>query len=216
MAELMIRPTPAAAPSLPAQYPLSWRHALPVLTGPRVSLRELVPDDAPELVEVLASPEVARYMSAPPDRPERLAAFADWSRRERVAGRYAAFAIVPHDSGQIAGVVQLRVLDEESHGAEWGIALGPAFWGGGLFKDTGRLLAGFAFEVIGVHRLEARVALGNARAMAAMQKLGAVREGVLRQSLVTADGTHHDQALWSLLADDWRASVHVDVAVRVH
>jgi RimJ/RimL family protein N-acetyltransferase len=216
MAELIARLHPTPAVGIRPPYPLSWRDALPPLVGGRVTLRELAPTDASELVRLLALPEVARYMSAPPDRAERLVAFAEWSRREREAGRYAAFAVTLSGTDRIAGVVQLRVLDPDGHGAEWGIALGPEFWGVGLFGDAGRLLADFAFDVVGVHRLEARVALGNARALAAMQKLGAVREGVLRRSLVTADGLHHDQVLWSLLADDWRAVRFDAVAERVH
>jgi RimJ/RimL family protein N-acetyltransferase len=216
MAELITRLHSDPAVGRRAPKPPTGGHPLPLLEGARLALRELAPDDAQELVDVLAPAEVARYMSAPPNRPERVVAFAEWSRRERAAGRYAAFAVVPFGTERIAGVVQLRVLDSEGHGAEWGIALGPAFWGVGLFGEAGRLIADFAFDRVGVHRLEARVALGNARALAAMQKLGAVREGVLRQSLVTADGLHHDQVLWSLLADDWRATRQADAAARVH
>lgn len=216
MADLIPRLQPVPATGTLSPYPLTWQAELPDLVGPRLVLRELTQDDAAPLVGVLASPEVARYMSAPPDRPERLAAFAEWSRREREAGRYAAFAILPRGSDRPAGVVQLRVLDAEAHGAEWGIALGPDFWGAGFFAEVGRLIADFAFDVVGVHRLEARVAVGNARGQAAMRKVGAVQEGILRRSLVTGDGVHHDQALWSLLADDWRALRRTESIERVH
>ena len=73
----------------------------------------------------------------------------------------------------------------------------------------------FAFNTVGVHRLEARAAAANARCQAAMQKLGAVREGVLRKSLTTLDGTRLDQVLWSLLDEDWRELNAADV-IRVH
>jgi RimJ/RimL family protein N-acetyltransferase len=48
------------------------------------------------------------------------------------------------------------------------------------------------------------VATGNARGHRAVEKLGAVAEGLLRQSLLVADGTRHDQVLWSWLGDEWR------------
>ena len=80
----------------------------------------------------------------------------------------------------------------------------PSTWGAGLFLDAARLLLEFAFDGLGVHRLEARAALANGRSQAAMRKLGAVQEGVLRQSLTTADGQRLDQVLWSLLDEDWR------------
>ena len=78
------------------------------------------------------------------------------------------------------------------------------YWGAGLFLDASRLLLDFAFNELGVHRLEARAAVANGRSQAAMLKLGAVQEGVLRQSLTTADGERLDQVLWSVLDEDWR------------
>ena len=55
-----------------------------------------------------------------------------------------------------------------------------------------------------MHRLEARAAVANGRSQAALHKLGAVKEGVLRRSLTTSDGQRLDQVLWSVLDDDWR------------
>jgi RimJ/RimL family protein N-acetyltransferase len=62
----------------------------------------------------------------------------------------------------------------------------------------------FVFETVGVHRLEARAAVQNARGNAALRKLGAVQEGILRRSFLR-NGQYMDQALWSILAEDWRA-----------
>jgi RimJ/RimL family protein N-acetyltransferase len=60
-----------------------------------------------------------------------------------------------------------------------------------------------AFDVIGVHRLEARACLHNARGNAALKKIGAVQEGVLRRSF-QCRGEYFDQALWTVLEEDWR------------
>jgi len=54
-----------------------------------------------------------------------------------------------------------------------------------------------------VHRLEARAAVMNGRANGALQKIGAVQEGVLRRSFLK-DGQYYDQILWSILREDWR------------
>jgi aminoglycoside 6'-N-acetyltransferase len=82
--------------------------------------------------------------------------------------------------------------------------------------DAARLLLDFAFNDLRVHRLEARAALANGRGQGAMRKLGAVREGVLRRSLATADGQRLDQVLWSLLGEDWRQFTAQPDAVLVH
>jgi RimJ/RimL family protein N-acetyltransferase len=184
--------------------PCSWRDAVPVLTGEHCALRELQEDDAAPLVSILTAPDVARFMSPPPATVERFAWFIDWSRREREAGRYLAFALVPHAQSSPVGLLQLRQLEPEFRTAEWGVAMAPRYWGAGLFVDAARLLLDFAFTELGVHRLEARAALANGRGQAAMRKLGAVQEGLLRQSLTTADGQRLDQVLWSLLDEDWR------------
>jgi RimJ/RimL family protein N-acetyltransferase len=192
------RSEPVATP------PCSWRDAVPVLTGEHCALRELQEDDAPPLVSILTAPDVARFMSPPPSTVERFAWFIEWSRREREAGRYLAFALVPHAQSAPVGLLQLRQLEPEFRTAEWGVAMAPQYWGAGLFLDAARLLLAFAFTELGVHRLEARAALANSRSQAAMRKLGAVQEGVLRQSLTTGDGQRLDQVLWSLLDEDWR------------
>ena len=81
--------------------------------------------------------------------------------------------------------------------------LSPEHWGDGLFFAAAPAVVDFAFDVLGVHRLEARAAVHNGRGNGALRKIGAVQEGVLRRSLQQEDGWA-DQALWTLIADDWR------------
>lgn len=199
--------TPSIAPQGPApsHAPVThWRQGLPSLRGKRLTLRELCENDAAALLPLITAPEVTRFMSPPPQAPNWFGAFIAATSRERQAGRYAGFAIVPHGESAPVGLVQIRQLEPDFSAAEWGIALGSAWWGKGLFDDAGRLILDFAFETLGVHRLEARVAAQNARGNAAVGKLGAVAEGVLRRALRTADGTTHDQILWAWLEDEWR------------
>jgi RimJ/RimL family protein N-acetyltransferase len=184
--------------------PSNWRQGLPRLDGRLVTLRELEPADGAHLLAVLATPEVMRFLSPPPQSLERFTGFIETTRVERHEGRYAGFAVVPHGVDHAVGVVQLRQLEPNFRTAEWGIALGAEWWGRGLFLDAAKRVLEFAFTELGVERLEARVAVGNARGNRAVEKLGAVAEGLLRQSLLVADGTRHDQVLWSWLRDDWR------------
>ena len=67
------------------------------------------------------------------------------------------------------------------------------------------MIVTFAFDVLGVHRLEARAAVANGRGNGALRKLGAVREAVLRRSFLCR-GDYLDQSLWTILADEWRRS----------
>jgi len=60
----------------------------------------------------------------------------------------------------------------------------------------------FAFTILGSHRLEARAATVNGRGNAALRKIGAKREGVLRKSFLR-HGEYLDQSLWTILGEDW-------------
>jgi RimJ/RimL family protein N-acetyltransferase len=181
-----------------------WRQALPVLTGSMVTLREMKLSDAPALLAMLSSEEVSRFISPPPTTVEGFERFIAWTHRERAAGNYICFAVVPHGMDTAIGIFQVRQLEPGFATAEWGFALGSAFWGTGMFLDGARLVVDFAFEAVGAHRLEARAAVANGRGNGALRKIGAIQEGVLRKSFLR-NGEYLDQTLWTILDDDWRA-----------
>jgi ribosomal-protein-alanine N-acetyltransferase len=195
--------TPAAsAPVAPTAPGLSWRHGLPTLCGSQVMLRELRPSDAPTLFLAMSSSEVSQFISPPPASVEGFERFIAWAIRQRSAGQYICFAVVARDSDAVIGLFQIRSLETGFGTAEWGFAISPDYWGTGAFADGARLAIGFAFDVLGTHRLEARAALCNERGGSALRKLGAVQEGVLRRSFLR-NGEFLDQGLWSILAEDW-------------
>ena len=191
-----------------------WRTGLPVLTGTRVTLREMRVSDAPSLFAMLTTEEVARFISPPPTTVEGFERFIMWANRERAAGTYACFAIVPHGMDTAIGIFQVRQIEPGWGTAEWGFAIGSPFWGTGAFSDGAKLVLDFAFDTIGVHRLEARAAVQNARGNSALRKLGAVQEGVLRRSFLR-NGQYLDQALWAILDEDWQMGLSIPVP-KVH
>jgi RimJ/RimL family protein N-acetyltransferase len=211
--EPVISTVPPAEPAAPAST--DWRSGLPTLTGSVVTLRELRESDARSLFLALTTDEVTRFISPPPTTVEGFEKFIAWTHRQRAAGQFACFAIVPRGSDTAVGLFQIRSLATDFANAEWGFAIASDFWGTGMFTDGARLAIGFAFEVIGAHRLEARASLANGRGNAALRKLGATREGVLRQSFLR-HGEYHDQALWTILADEWLESRHPSVSTRIH
>jgi len=180
-----------------------WRNALPVLAGAKVTLRELQVSDAASLLAMLSPEEVSRFISPPPTTIEGFERFITWACAERAAGRYACFAVVPHGMQTAIGLFQVRQLEPGFATAEWGFALGSAFWGTGMFMDGAEMVVSFAIETLGVSRLEARAAVANGRGNGALRKLGAVQEGVLRRSFLK-NGQFLDQMLWSILGEEWR------------
>jgi RimJ/RimL family protein N-acetyltransferase len=180
-----------------------WRKALPVLTGSMVTLRELRLADAPSLLAMLSTEEVARFISPPPTTVDGFERFIAWTHRERAAGNYVCFAVVPHGMDSAIGIFQVRQLEPGFATAEWGFAIGSAYWGSGVFVDGARLVVDFTFDTIGTHRLEARAAVQNGRGNAALKKIGATQEGILRKSFLRND-EYLDQTLWTILASDWQ------------
>ena len=179
-----------------------WKSGLPVLSGSTFTLRELRIEDAASLLAMLTTEEVARFISPPPTTVLGFERFIAWTHRERAAGNYVCFAVVPQGMDTAVGIFQVRSLEQGFGTAEWGFALGSQYWGNGMYAEGARLVLDFAFDVIGTRRLEARACVANNRGNGALRKIGAVQEGVLRRSFVR-NGVHYDQVLWSILSEDW-------------
>lgn len=198
-ASAMIRTTPTTTTATTSD----WKDALPVIAGSAFTLRELRLEDAPSLLAMLTTEEVSRFISPPPTTIEGFERFISWAQRERRAGNYVCFAVVPTGCTTAVGIFQLKSLEYGFATAEWGFAIGSPFWGTGIFAEAARLVVDFAVDIVGTHRLEARAAVANGRGNGALRKIGAVQEGVLRRSF-ERNGVHHDQVLWGIVADDWR------------
>jgi RimJ/RimL family protein N-acetyltransferase len=188
----------------PVAVSSDWRTGLPVLTGAQVVLRELRSTDAPSLFALLTTEEVSRFISPPPTTVDGFEKFIAWTHRQRRAGSYACFAVTLANDDTAIGIFQLRELEPGFGTAEWGFAIGSPYWGTGVFQEGAEMLVSFAFEQVGVHRLEARAAVRNGRGNGALRKIGAVQEGILRKSFLK-NGEYLDQTLWTILDEDWQA-----------
>jgi RimJ/RimL family protein N-acetyltransferase len=182
----------------------NWQDRLPTLSGKQVVLRELRTSDAASLFALLTTEEVSRFISPPPSTVEGFERFISWTLRQRTAGAYACFAVTVKGFDTAIGIFQVRQLEAGFGIAEWGFAVGSEFWGTGVFQDGAELVLEFAFNTLGVNRLEARAAVLNGRGNGALIKAGAVQEAVLRKSFAK-NGQYLDQVLYTILADDWSA-----------
>jgi RimJ/RimL family protein N-acetyltransferase len=107
------------------------------------------------------------------------------------------------DGGELAGMSSYLGIDEGRQTLE----VGGTYYrlhlrGTGLNQRIKDMMLGRAFEC-GIRRVEFRVDLRNARSQAAMKKLGAVREGVLRADRITWTGHVRDTVLFAILKDEW-------------
>jgi ribosomal-protein-alanine N-acetyltransferase len=193
--------SPPAASSATAP---DWRRSLPELTDGVVTLRALRVRDAHALVAHLNDPEVGRYIAAPPSSAATMARFVRWTHAERRRGMLRCYGIVPVGTGSPVGIVQVWPIERDFSTAEWGFALGRAYWGTGVFTRAARIFLDALFSDVGVHRLEARAVDVNARGNQAFARLGATRDGLLRNGFRDRTG-FRDQIMWSILAPEWQA-----------
>jgi len=183
----------------------AWAAALPTLEGSVVTLREIEPADAEVLLDTLDPADIEISIEPAPRSPEDFRRYIAWVRDQRTAGRAAGFAIVPRSTGRAAGLVQVRRTDASGTAAEWGAVLASGHRGTGAAADAVRLMAGFAFERLGVHRLEVRASGIDPRSVRLLPKIGAVREARLRKSFARGDEVTDDD-LWVIVKTDWQAS----------
>src|SRR6267142_744609 len=196
--ERTVTPMPSLMSPVTTTTTTDWQHGLPTLRGRQVVLRELRASDAAPLFALLTTEEVARFISPPPTSAEGFERFIAWTLRQRSAGTYACFAVTVRGFDTAIGIFQVRDLGRGFASAEWGFAIGSPFWGTGVFEDAAKLVVAFAFDTLGVRRLEARAAVLNGRGNAALRKIGAVAECVLRQSFHHGGG-YLDQVLSAIL-----------------
>ncbi len=109
------------------------------------------------------------------------------------------------DGDELAGMSSYIGLDQRRKAVEIGVTYyRPHLRGTGLNRRIKDMMLGRAFDA-GIRRVEFRVDARNARSQAAMAKLGAVREGVLRADRITWTGHVRDTVLFSILKDEWPA-----------
>jgi ribosomal-protein-alanine N-acetyltransferase len=182
-----------------------WTDRVPLLRGGLTTLREVAPSDVYALFTLFSDPAVTAYMAPPPPTLAKFAGFVEWSHQQRAQGHGVCFGIVPYGMTAAVGILQVR-LDPTLSEAEWGFVLSAHFWSTGVFSDSANVLAEFAFTTMHVERLDARVALRNRRAHAAVQKLGARFESTL--AAASPQGILRDpESVWTLREPAWRNRV---------
>lgn len=180
--------------------PPNWWEQVPDTSGAIVRLREVQLTDAEALYELLSDPQVSRYISPPPPSAAAFEGFIAWAHQQRREGKCVCLSVVPRGLTQAIGLIQVRALESEFKIAEWGFAIGAAFWSTGIFQEAATLALNLAFGTRGVKRLEARAVNENGRGNRVLEKLGASGEAVLRRAFKR----EYTQFLWAIVAEEWQ------------
>lgn len=174
----------------------------PTIVGDRVRLEPLGIEHFDGVRQMLLDPE-GRYMSGTTTEHDD-DMLRGWLETRQDHDDRADFAIVEPASGRAVGEVVLNELDPEHARCNFRIGLsGPELFGRGLGTEATGLVLDYAFETVGLRRVELEVYSFNLRARRSYEKAGFVQEGVLRESLWW-DGAWHDRILMGVLASDPR------------
>lgn len=168
----------------------------------RLALRPLREGDEERLFRIYSDPAFMRFWSSPPwTDPGRAAQVVANDQRELRAGEHLRLGIVRVADGLLLGTCSLFHFDVQSRRAEIGYGIAPDCWRQGYMHEAVTALIRFAFDELGLHRLEADIDPRNTASAASLEKLGFVREGHLRERWIVA-GEVSDSALYGLLARD--------------
>lgn len=177
---------------------------LPVLESTRLRLRALRDDDAEALLGLHGDPEVMRYWSTSPWTGIAQAhAHLERVRRDMQAG-VLPWAIADRSNDALIGAVTLFRVDRDHRHAEIGYALGAAHWGKGLASEAVRIVLDYAFNALGLERIEADTDPRNTPSRRMLERLGFAQEGTLRRRWFVND-EWCDTAFYGLLREDFRA-----------
>jgi len=120
------------------------------------------------------------------------------------AGDEVAFAILAKDSGRAVGSTRYLDLQRPHRALEIGWTwIGAAWQRTAINTECKLLLLGHAFEALGAHRVTLKTDARNARSQRAIERIGGVREGVLRRHRVCWDGAVRDTVYYGILDDEW-------------
>jgi len=92
---------------------------------------------------------------------------------------------------------------------------GKQFQGTGLNKHCKKLLLEFAFEKMGIERVEFRADNDNKRSIFAMKKIGCIEEGILRSNAIKSDGTRRDSIVLSILKLEWETKIKKELEIKI-
>lgn len=174
------------------------------LTGERVVLRPLEMEDLPVLQEGINSPDMRATIAA--YRPQNAVSERAWLENMSLRTDVVHFGIALRESQELIGSTELRLGPPPFRAADLGIGIFQArHQGKGYGREAIRLLLGYGFHTLNLHRVELKVHDNNPRGRRCYEACGFRHEGTLRQA-VWREGRWWDAHVYGLLEPEWRAS----------
>lgn len=166
----------------------------------RLILRALVEDDARDLFGIFSDHDVMKYWNSSPwVSIDEARLFIANSVQAMNSNTEVTLGIYLKSTGQLLGKIMLFNYAKESRRAEIGFGVSRNFWGKGIVLEAGTALIEYAFKNLQLRRIEAEIDPDNISSGKALERLGFVKEGFLRQRW-EVNGIVSDSAIYGLLA----------------
>jgi RimJ/RimL family protein N-acetyltransferase len=176
------------------------------LQGGHVRLEPLAPHHREGLARAILDGELWKLPVTIVPHPDDLSAFFDAAESAWEAGRELAFATFDRQSGNIVGSTRFRCLEWAHKRVEIGFTFIARSWQRTYVNTEAKyLMLRQAFEVLHLNRVELLTDVLNSASRAAIARLGAQQEGVMRSHMVMRDGRIRDSVLFSVLTSEWPA-----------
>lgn len=177
------------------------------LFGERVILREWAEADLEAMHAWLGDPAVMRFLSWGSESRDETREHLELCLREQARADRERFylAVELRGAGEVIGGAGTEYRSRKYDGGEGGLGyfLRPTYWGRGYATEAARLVLGFAFEQLGMHKVSASCDAGNRASERVMQKCGMTLEGRLRESHQRF-GEWRDRLLYGILRREWK------------
>ncbi|MEM6800494.1 MAG: GNAT family N-acetyltransferase [Bacteroidota bacterium] len=167
-------------------------------------LRPLRASDFEEMLKyAIAEPKLWTYSLLSADGKENMEKYLQAALEAKSAKTSYPFAVFDKRKNRFAGSTRFYDFSQRHLSTQLGYTwYGKEFWGRGLNKNCKYLMLEFAFEKLGLERVEFRADNKNARSIAAMKSMGCTVEGVLRNNCASYSG-RRDSIVLSILKQEW-------------
>ncbi len=178
-----------------------------ILTGENVILKPLQKKHFDELYEAASDKSLWEFIPTDCSVKENFYESYTSALKQRKTGLHYPFVIIHKQSNKIIGSTRLFDLVPADKKLEIGWTwIQKAYWGTTINLECKLLLLTYCFETLNARRVQLKTKETNLRSRKAIQKLGAVFEGVLRKDRIQGDGTSRNTAYFSILDEEWPAA----------
>ncbi|TXK73835.1 GNAT family N-acetyltransferase [Paenibacillus sp. N3.4] len=175
----------------------------PILEGTRVALLPLQESHITGLTNAANDPQIWSYMT-PLSTKKEVEQFVHQALNEQQLGQGIPFSVYDKQSDTFIGSTRLFDISTEHRHLEIGHTwYNPSVWRSRVNTESKYLLLRHCFEVLHTVRVQIKTDLRNERSQAAIARLGAQKEGVLRQNRILHDGYIRDTVMFSILDKEW-------------